>query len=443
MAFQPTEDASYIVTASTISSTTQKSPMDLFAGIFQRFRGGIGIPTLITCTLILWRLPVEFTRLLLLPTARRFVFCATIDTAFAQPSSTVHRDCLPPPPPIWPPPDLLHTSSNAHPSSHSNAVAGPSTAAAGSMSTRIPRGRGVRRPAPMEYAQPPPPPKSMAKPPMKQWQRRRPITRAQLTSNQSSSSTAVSPQGPSSSSSASRLAKIDLQVQVARGMMRTAFQKFREMFRYEVADAEDIYDNPLECSLIRRKPGGTDLELMVDVDETQPTIVTHRLYWQGADELVPEALSLALDTSLSNLTITNCNLAMTDVVAILLLCPSLQSLEVKQISGAASPISQLSSRVSPDESSSHGLRSLVVSSLVPIQALFNNISFPWIQFVSLRLYGEGRWSDFDFVAQLPRSLDGLRLRGDIPPASQALIKRAVGARQKAFEFDFAPLHEAL
>ncbi|KAJ2921536.1 hypothetical protein H1R20_g15561, partial [Candolleomyces eurysporus] len=275
----------------------------------------------------------------------------------------------------------------------------------------------------------------MAKPPMKHWQRRRPLASSGSTTNHPSSSTS-STQGPSSSSSASRLAKIDLQVQVARGMMRSAFQKFREMFQYEVPDAEDIYDNPL----YRLGVEGTKLEL--EVDERQPTIVTHRMYWQGNEDRVPEALSVAVASSISHLTISNCNIALADVRAVILLCPSLETLEVKQVAADANPIASLYSLASTLEYRAHGLRSLAITSHTRVDPLFDEILFPSIQSISLRLPGEGKWTNFGFLQSLGQSLKRLRIRGDIPPAGQKAIHRETARRQHGFELDMGLIYEA-
>lgn len=221
----------------------------------------------------------------------------------------------------------------------------------------------------------------------------------------------------------------------------SAFKKFRELFHYEVPDAEEIYDNPLSFDNIREAAvSGTKLKL--EIDERQPTIVTHRMYWQGNEDRVPEALSVAVASSISHLTISNCNIALPDVRAIVLLCPSLETLEVRQIAATAQPIASLTTLAHAIESAPSALQSLTVTSSVPLETLFYDVAFPRIKSISLRLNGDGRWTTFDFLSQLGRSFTNFRLRGDIPPATEALIKRVVAERPHGFDFDFALAYEA-
>jgi hypothetical protein len=191
-----------------------------------------------------------------------------------------------------------------------------------------------------------------------------------------------------------------------------------------------------------RQGEGKNLELMLDVNETQPTIVTHRMYWQGCDEEVPKALSLAVESLLTHLTITNCSISLVDVRSVLLLCPSLQTLDVRQITGTAEPVARLVSQAESADLAPHGLQSLTLTAAMPVDALLDEIQFRCLQSLSLRLLGDGKWTTFKFLSRLGPPFNRLRVRGDIPPAVQSFIKRAVATKPSGFEFDFAPAYES-
>ncbi|KAJ3504430.1 hypothetical protein NMY22_g17927 [Coprinellus aureogranulatus] len=147
---------------------------------------------------------------------------------------------------------------------------------------------------------------------------------------------------------------------------------------------EDIFDNPIMMEVLEGKS--------MRAPEEQPDIVVHRMCWQGGKEEVGRVLNEALGTMLVNLSIDRCSIGWQDLLALLALTPTLDSLEVRDVvsdertGGAILPM-PLQLQSAPDETTVfNGLSSLTVTAHTPLDDLFEVIRLPYLRLLSLRLH---------------------------------------------------------
>lgn len=240
---------------------------------------------------------------------------------------------------------------------------------------------------------------------------------------------------------------IEIQFQAARDALSNGFAKLQSFFRYTLTgsspEAEEMMD-AAEAAFVHRQALEEQEMQMRDifanpvprvdaqdgriiwqpkVGASQPGVVTHRMGWKGESEQVPEALSCALSTALTHLSIHGCNVSLNDVISIISMSVFLESLEVQQITPEELAIAP---SILEEEEAHDGtvikvmnLTTLKLTSHVPLDTLFDEVRFESLSHLSLRLLGRASSTDFDFLAAntfRPSPKPQIfQLRANVPP----------------------------
>ncbi|TFK27257.1 hypothetical protein FA15DRAFT_666549 [Coprinopsis marcescibilis] len=210
---------------------------------------------------------------------------------------------------------------------------------------------------------------------------------------------------PPKTHAAPPLVKVDLKATLALGAKRN-FQTLFQWFESEVEDPE--YD-----AFVKSAVNSAD-------DRAPPQREIHRLTWQGEGRDLGKALHAAFPCLVTDLAISNCDISVQDVLAILELCPALETLEVRQVADCQ-PVLPLMKR--GPRIMSHPLATLRLTSRVPLDPIFSSLQFAQLDDMSLKLFCEGNKTSFlEIFRYLNSQIRSMKIRGNLTPGNIRCIE---------------------
>ncbi|EAU87513.1 hypothetical protein CC1G_11732 [Coprinopsis cinerea okayama7 len=163
-------------------------------------------------------------------------------------------------------------------------------------------------------------------------------------------------------------------------------------------------------------------------------IVEQRYLWHGPAQDLKNVLE-ELPPTTTSLVIRDCEVALGDVFWILARCPHLEILHIQDIVNKA-PIPHLSE---PHGRPGSSVRSLTLTSEVPLEPFFERLALHQLETLSLRLFGDGNATDFKSFLHPNSPLEYLRLRGHFSDETEGLIRQLCSALLKEVTPDIGHL----
>ncbi|KAJ3537935.1 hypothetical protein NMY22_g5387 [Coprinellus aureogranulatus] len=223
-----------------------------------------------------------------------------------------------------------------------------------------------------------------------------------------------------------RCPRVGIHVKTLRNAFRgEGYTIFRRHFKYDAPpDSEaqlalaDVYDNPVLTAVTQDGEfDNTDLteragrKIVKAPPAQQPPFVVHPLYWEGElGEHPSEAIKQSMNLLVTVLTIDHCYIVLNDVVAILALSQTLQSLEVRNVVADGQSVTIFTQSEGKNEAKS--LSRLTLTSCVPVDPVLKRVAFPELKSISLRLCESANTTTFDDLqGETAPSLRTFTLRG--------------------------------